>query len=551
MATTAVISLLLLSNSVKGYAYLFFGDNRIVSIKSFLEYLDKYKIAGELILAIVAYLFYLKSIILSFRSKEHFKALVFSEINRIKGKLLEMKVVKDFSTETIENYSNILFPLWVKDELFDNIEFRFVRLIIDLNFRDLSEGRRLFAFYFLMDLYPFSKAKLLAYIISIPLQKGNAKHEFLSLLQMAKNKLAAGKFDLNQQVDFLSITEAKKLQAEVASGNIVFYEESLKQKFSHEALLTVAEQLIKKGHTDISTLLKYRKRNNPIKMLIKYGENFYYWEQEQKNLIKQNVSQDSQEFALKKLKNILHPQPFSKALFNFKSELIQLLPTDPFLFLFDIDYIFKKHKIKTPYGFMQKKVIPSAKKHHIEMIRNIKKIDRSLSQAQKDFISNYYIIDMDIESVLIEADAKSTPEGLRRILVREVAQSGNFASMLSNNNIYVKEVIETLPPHSVLNIMGSEIKLIDFFKNYDKKIRSNLKTEDISIKNIYEIRKIGNKHNKCAKSLLGIVKNPDYNGPKISQTEMQTALKKLSEGAAKLEHLVEKGFNTERQLNVA
>lgn len=514
-------------------------------LKYFLKDINHFKIAFEVFAAVIAYVLHIKKAISLRQDKASLTITCEDGLKEIKKKLSEVKFNLIYSVEDLNVISNSLATKWLGHKNFEEIEYFFVRRIISNLVKGVTGGKKLFLEYFVLDLYPSSKPTFIASVGGMLLDTGSPKHEFLSILNFAMRNLSAGKFDINKQFNLVPIEEAKKILKEMMSGNIAFYIKEIKDPFNREALLKIAETLIQKGHATIGNLLKHRRSRNPLKMLIKYGENFFYWEKGILEKIKAIGEKSENESLHLQVKSLMHPQPFSRALNFFGSEAIKLLPHDHFLYVFDLKRIRDIYGCKDEIEFMEKFVVVKAKEFHEEMIGKLRKIDKSLVETTKEFVKNYYIVDMDIQKVLVRADAKSTPKGLSTILVRDVMNDGNLPKYLSDNNIYIKEIIEKISPASILGLLEQPVGIVNFFDNYDRQIRRVLNSKKLSIKNIYEISNLTQSKAQAVKLISEFLRGKEYVGSTLSLKEVRYSIDRLIFGAKSLELLIEKGFRTQ------
>jgi len=52
------------------------------------------------------------------------------------------------------------------------------------------------------------------------------------------------------------------------------------------------------------------------------------------------------------------------------------------------------------------------------MLTKIRRLSKDLKRFKKDFCANYYIIDIDVETLIVKADSKAIPSGFRKIILK-------------------------------------------------------------------------------------------------------------------------------------
>jgi len=67
---------------------------------------------------------------------------------------------------------------------------------------------------------------------------------------------------------------------------------------------------------------------------------------------------------------------------------------------------------------MSSLVITRAQKIHNTMLTKIRRLSKDLKRFKKDFCANYYIIDIDVETLIVKADSKAIPSGFRKIILK-------------------------------------------------------------------------------------------------------------------------------------
>jgi hypothetical protein len=296
------------------------------------------------------------------------------------------------------------------------------------------------------------------------------------------------------------------------------------------------------GYTSIDQILKFRREAQPFKMLIKYDERFTYFERELRGYSNNVHDAEKTDELIEQAKSIISPYPFSQALSDHEDVVIRLMPRDMFIFLFDINRLYKKYQTKDVKKFMEQVVVPAAKTHHEQKINAIRKLDKAFIRVKKDFTANYYIIDIDIESLIVKADNKSIPEGMKRILVQDVMANGDFAQLLTTQDLYIKEIIEKMPLDALL--FNSEVgqSMQDFLRSSKVKIQQTFKSAGIPNNSIYEKKDFKKNINKVTDAIYHAQEKKDSGTHKFTKKDIKSAMTVIADNASKLVTIFEKGI---------
>lgn len=513
----------LIANPCYAKAKTFFSDSEFILI------------ANEFLLLILFYLTTVKNIIITAKEKHGLKTQIATELPEILNKLHAFSVNIDVLPRFEIDATNDLFFQWQREnKKFINISPQFINLFVESHFGNLDQGYNLFVKYLLFDLFPIARNKFIIELSGIDSKPGSAKYEFCQYYAyITNNKVKA--IPEKSRLPNLSENSTDLIWKRITDGNIEYYIKKVSNKSNQEALISVAESCIKNGYTSFEEILNLRNNNQPFKMLIKYDERLAYLETNIKALLLKSKKKTEAQTVeiIKEVERLKKPQPFSASLYLYDDAIIQLLPKDPFLYVIDLEKMKYKYKKKTADKFMLDVIVPRAKKNHDQMIKEIRKLDSLLADFSVDFAANYYIVDMDVESLIIKADSKSIPEGFRKLVVRDLLDNGNLPTLLSKQDMYIGQVISTMPIEGLLFNSGLDSFLEKYFTKYKNEIKKNFKQKDISYKTLQDKAKF-DKEIKTKTEILFIIFSKDLNFPPITRKHIQIALKTVASNSKQL-----------------
>jgi hypothetical protein len=532
--------------SIGVFGILLFVHTSITFIEDYTKILDPLKFIIEVFSALTAYTLYIKKNITAWINKNTFSVILETKLRDVKDKLLKnIKYELVWSVADLKTMTAMLFPAWIKrDEQLQNIESLFVDAIdtIILSKDNLSIGKRLFIQYIVYELFPLSRSKFLSRLKYSDYTEGSVSNEFFTVFDSAVKM--GEKFDIKDFVTPIDKDSTKLIFDKLSTGNLAYYRSRMNNATDRNALVAVAEQCIRLGYTSIDQILRFRREQQPFKMLIKYDERFTYFDRELKVLSSSVNDEKKTEELLEKAKAILNPYPFSHALSDYEDVVIRLMPRDMFIFLFDLNLLYKKYQTKDVKRFMEQVVVPAAKSHHLQKMNSIRKLDKVFAQIKKEFTANYYIIDIDIESLIVKADNKSIPEGMKRILVQDVLANGDFAQLLTTQDLYIKKIIETMPLDALLFNAEVSQSMHDFLKASKIPIQQAFKSAGIPNNNIYEKKDFKKYINKVTDTIYQVQEKKNQRSRKMLKKDIKIAMIIVAENASKLVTILEKGITS-------
>ena len=519
------------------------GFNLPALLKS-KEEITPLKTLAELLKAGVAVFLYVQTNVSAWRQERTLSSIVESNLEKVRERLGRVGLKLEWTAQDLSTIVRKLYRRWAKEQAWSKIENDFVDEMSEqlLKQLGLEEGKRLFGKYVAYEVYPLSRSKFLASLDSADATPGSAKNAFVCLVKAATSSTKP--FDLlTEPIIAVSKEEALAIYNQLSSGNLEFYRKTLEKKNDREALVAVAEQCIRQGYTSVEQILKFRRESQPFKMLIKYDERFTFFIPTLKEMAAKKHNADKVSQLAKAVGDIFNPYPFSHALQKYEKVLIRLLPRDMFVYLFDLNAMDAVYGIRDARQFMTNLVIPEAKEYHERCLQRVKKLDKSFVSAKKEFCANYYILDIDIETLVADADNKSIPEGMKRILVQDVLANGDFAQLLSSQELYIRGIIETMPMDALLFNNAEHERVRDLLRKERISIQRNLKTGKIPYATIDDKRTIGGKLNVVTE---GVYLAQDLDGTRggLPKKEIKEALKLISKNAEILATILKDGFKT-------
>jgi hypothetical protein len=532
--------------SIGVFGVLLFFQTSFTFLEDHAKILDPMKLIIEVFSALIAYTLFIKKNFIAWRKRNAFAVIIETKLRDVNEKLsTNIKYEIVWTKANLKTITTMLFPAWIKkSEQFQNIESLFVDAIdaVILSNDKLTIVKRLFIQYVIYELFPLSRSTFLSQLNYSDFAEGSVSNEFSTVFNNAAKK--ADKFDINDFIVPLDKDTAKSIFDKLSTGNLAYYRNKMKNTEDRNALVAVAEQCIRMGYTSIDQILKFRREQQPFKMLIKYDERFAYFDRELKAVSINVHDEKKTEELVAKAKAILNPYPFSQALTDHEDVVIRLMPRDMFVFLFDLNLLYKKYKTRDVKNFMEQVVVPIARTHHDNKINAIRKLDKVFAKIKKEFTANYYIIDIDIESLIVEADNKSIPEGMKRILVQDVLANGDFAQLLTTQDLYIKKIIESMPLDALLFNAGVGQSTQDFLRSSKIQIQQAFKASGIPNNSIYEKKDFKKNINKVTDAIYHVQEKRERGTRKISKKDMKSAVAIIAENASKLVTILEKGITS-------
>jgi hypothetical protein len=511
-------------------------------IEDWSRVLDPFVTLGEVFSGVAAYALFVKKNFSAWRDRKTLASVVEVHLEDVRKKLQQISYTLESKRGEEDTIAQILFHKWIKTERFESVESDFVQAVdsVILAKSGLSEGRRVFIQYVIYDLFPLSRSNFLASLGFSDLTEGSPMNEFLSLF---KNAISSKEeFDVRAAVPTMDLATAQDAFKRLSSGNLSYYRDRLKNPHDREALVAIAEQCIREGYTSVDQILKFRREQQPFKMLIKYDERFAYFERELKALALKQHSEEKAAELVQRARLFLNPLPFSRAIQKHDDILIRLLPRDYFVFVFDLHQLDVRRGIRDAKRFMEQSVIPDAREFHKQTMVAIRKIDKCFHSVDKPFTANYYLIDIDIETLVAEADNKSIPEGMKRILVQDVLSGGDFVQFLSAQDLHISKIVESMPLDALLFRAEVSQRLREFLRGAKLSIHKGLKGAGISFGTIYDKSQFKAKINKVTDAIYGAQANESRGAAKLTKKEIREAVKIIAGNASRLVTILEEGI---------
>jgi hypothetical protein len=479
-------------------------------------------------LGILLYFTWVRNGIVNYNAKNSLTSEISQQMPAVIEKFNKFSIDLTIDSKFYKHASNAIFSKWLQeDNNFDKISPIFINFIIKHYFGDSSKGKILFLKYILFDLFPMVRNSFISELKGVDVAPGSPKYEFIQYFQYitTQKKLILPE---SSKLPKLSANDLKNVWKQIENGNIDYYIKTAKKSENHEALISIAENCIKKGYTNFENLLKLRRSKQPFKMLIKYDERFSYFEQNIRYKLEKNnvTTEDIEKIIIQALK-LKKPLPFSAAIFNYDDAIIQLLPYDIFLFVIDMHKIKNKYKMNTATAFMNNFVVPLAKKNHNKLIKSVCNLAPTLKEFDKEFVANYYLVDIDVESLIVKADPKAIPEGLQRIVVRDILDNGNLPKLLANQDMYISQVISSMPLEGLLFGVNIDSYIEKYLQKYKNQIKKVLKSENIPYKTLLDKSNLSKNVKKINDIILPIFQNEDKLPP-LSKKDLNIALKTIA-----------------------
>jgi hypothetical protein len=216
------------------------------------------------------------------------------------------------------------------------------------------------------------------------------------------------------------------------------------------------------------------------------------------------------------LKQLLSPQPFSKAIQDFGYCIERLADRDHFLYAVYPERFGANAKGWTVEKFMKQMVIPRAKQYLDVFNKKLIRKYPYLKKYQKRTIdANYYIFHFNRRDFEYHADQDSMPIAIKRFLVKSILESENAADHLASQLVYVKQVIRNITISGLLFTETLEIQ--KGIQGREGEIIKESRKNNLIISNVHEIASIGNQIDLFAKIIYEV-----YYGKKLKRKSGKT-----------------------------
>ncbi len=279
-------------------------------------------------------------------------------------------------------------------------------------------------------------------------------------------------------------------------------ENLLRERQSREKIQYLITKCYENAYSNIGTLdleLDDNSNHNLI-LLFKYDERFSIpkrqWHTEIKNHLSKifaKAEELEREYAIQeaKLKTMLSPQPFSRAIQDFDYCIERLAPKENFMYVIFPERFGPESKGWPIDKFINERVIPNAKQYLGEFNKKLIKEYPYLRGLQKRTIdANYYVFHFNRKNFSYYADQTSIPTAIKRFIVKSVLESDNAVDHLASQMVYVKRVINNI---TISGLLFTES--LDTQKNVqakEKEILRNAKKNNLIMSNVNEVASIGN-----------------------------------------------------------
>ena len=234
--------------------------------------------------------------------------------------------------------------------------------------------------------------------------------------------------------------------------------------------------------------------------MFKYDERFSIlkriWHTAIKNYLSNKFVKESErdaeyKKAEDKLKAVMLPQPFSKAIKEF-DYCINQIGNDKFSFVIDQGNFDNKALSWTPEKFINDMVIPRAQQHLEDFNKKLIKEFPYLKKHQKKTLdANYYLFFFNRKDFQYFADQNAIPTAIKRFLIKEILDSENAAEHVASQLVYVKQIISKISISGLL--FTEDFKIQEAVHKKESQIISKAQKSGILINSIYEISSMGNK----------------------------------------------------------
>ena len=303
----------------------------------------------------------------------------------------------------------------------------------------------------------------------------------------------------NLELDGQQITDTMSLALKT---NNEFIEELLQDKKRKTEIQYLLNKCYENAYTNIGSLdvdLKDDSTKNLI-FMFKYDERFSIlkriWHTAIKNYLSNKFVKESErdaeyKKAEDKLKAVMLPQPFSKAIKEF-DYCINQIGNDKFSFIIDQGNFDNKALSWTPEKFINDMVIPRAQQHLEDFNKKLIKEFPYLKKHQKKTLdANYYLFFFNRKDFQYFADQNAIPTAIKRFLIKEILDSENAAEHVASQLVYVKQIISKISISGLL--FTEDFKIQEAVHKKESQIISKAQKSGILINSIYEISSMGNK----------------------------------------------------------
>lgn len=282
-------------------------------------------------------------------------------------------------------------------------------------------------------------------------------------------------------------------------------EQLLEDKKSKEKIQYLLNKCYENAYSNIGNLDKElhddSKRN--LIIMFKYDERFSIpkrqWHTVMKSqLAKKYAKKDELEAAynveVENLRQMMTPQPFSKAIQDFDYCIERLAPKEYFLYAIYPERFNVDAKGWSVEKFMKERVIPQAKEHLNEFNKKLVRKYPYLKKYQKKTVdANYYLFHFNRKHFEYYADQDSIPVAIKRFLVKSVLESEHATDHLASQLVYVKQVIKNITISGLLFTENFELQRD--IQKHENEILKKARKNNLIITNVNEIASIGNQIN--------------------------------------------------------
>jgi len=133
---------------------------------------------------------------------------------------------------------------------------------------------------------------------------------------------------------------------------------------------------------------------------------------------------------------------------------------------------------------------------------------------------------------------------MKRILVQDVLANGDFAQLLTTQDLYIKKIIETMPLDALLFNAEVSQSMHDFLKASKIPIQQAFKSAGIPNNNIYEKKDFKKYINKVTDTIYQVQEKKNQRSRKMLKKDIKIAMIIVAENASKLVTILEKGITS-------
>jgi hypothetical protein len=125
-----------------------------------------------------------------------------------------------------------------------------------------------------------------------------------------------------------------------------------------------------------------------------------------------------------------------------------------------------------------------------------------------------------------------------------VLANGDFAQLLTTQDLYIKKIIESMPLDALLFNAGVGQSTQDFLRSSKIQIQQAFKASGIPNNSIYEKKDFKKNINKVTDAIYHVQEKRERGTRKISKKDMKSAVAIIAENASKLVTILEKGITS-------